>query len=105
MFTLLAGKHFWKTTFDHWVVWDIDPASTSIAEGAGMQMGVNGLARKGYAGPCPPDGEHRYFFRLYAVDVPLAGRTFKDSAEVEAAIKGHILAQAELMGRYEKIKK
>ena len=91
--------------FDHWMVWDIAPNSKGIAEGAGGSMGSNGAGKAGYIGPCPPDREHRYFFRLYAVDVPLTGKTFKDRAAVEEAIKGHILAQAELMGRYEKTKK
>jgi len=91
--------------FDHWMVWDIAPASKGIAEGAGSSMGSNGTGKAGYIGPCPPDREHRYFFRLYAVDIPLAGKMFKDRAAVEEAIKGHILAQAELMGRYEKVKK
>jgi len=91
--------------FDHWMVWDIAPTSKGIAEGAGSSMGMNGTGKAGYIGPCPPDREHRYFFRLYALDVPLTGKTFKDRAAVEEAIKGHILAQSELMGRYEKIKK
>ena len=91
--------------FDHWMVWDIAPTSKGIAEGAGSSMGMNGTGKAGYIGPCPPDREHRYFFRLYALDVPLTGKTFKDRGAVEEAIKGHILAQSELMGRYEKIKK
>jgi Raf kinase inhibitor-like YbhB/YbcL family protein len=91
--------------FDHWMVWDIAPAGKGIAEGAGAKMGMNGTGKEGYIGPCPPDREHRYFFRLYAVDIPLTGKMFKDRAAVEDAIKGHILAQSELMGRYEKIKK
>ena len=91
--------------FDHWMVWDIAPASKGIAEGAGSSMGMNGTGKAGYIGPCPPDREHRYFFRLYALDVPLAGQTFKDRAALEDAMKGHILAQSELMGRYEKVKK
>ena len=91
--------------FDHWMVWDIAPTSKGIAEGAGSSMGMNGTGKAGYIGPCPPDREHRYFFRLYAVDIPLAGQTFKDRAALEEAIKGHILAQSELMGRYEKVKK
>jgi Raf kinase inhibitor-like YbhB/YbcL family protein len=91
--------------FDHWMVWDIVPTSKGIAEAAGSSIGMNGTGKAGYIGPCPPDREHRYFFRLYAVDVPLAGQTFKDRAALEEAMKGHILAQSELMGRYEKIKK
>jgi Raf kinase inhibitor-like YbhB/YbcL family protein len=91
--------------FDHWMVWDIAPTSKGIPEGAGASMGMNGTGKAGYIGPCPPDREHRYFFRLYAVDISLAGQTFKDRAALEEAIKGHILAQSELMGRYEKVKK
>ena len=91
--------------FDHWMVWDIAPTSKGIAEGAGSSMGMNGAGKAGYIGPCPPDREHRYFFRLYAVDIPLAGKMFKDRAALEEAMKGHILAQSELMGRYEKVKK
>ena len=91
--------------FDHWMVWDIAPTSKGIAEGAGSSMGMNGAGKAGYIGPCPPDREHRYFFRLYAVDIPLAGKMFKDRAALEEAIKGHVLAQSELMGRYQKIKK
>jgi Raf kinase inhibitor-like YbhB/YbcL family protein len=91
--------------FDHWFVWNIAPTSKGIAEGAGSSMGMNGTGKAGYIGPCPPDREHRYFFRLYALDTPLTGKTFKDRAALEEALKGHILAQAELMGRYEKIKK
>ena len=91
--------------FDHWFVWDIAPTSKGIAEAAGSSMGMNGTGKAGYIGPCPPDREHRYFFRLYALDVPLTGKTFKDRESLEAAMKGHILAQSELMGRYETIKK
>jgi Raf kinase inhibitor-like YbhB/YbcL family protein len=91
--------------FDHWLVWDIAPTSNGIAEGAGAKIGINATGKAGYIGPCPPDREHRYFFRLYALDVPMIGKTFKDRAELDAAIKGHIVAQSELMGRYEKIKK
>jgi Raf kinase inhibitor-like YbhB/YbcL family protein len=91
--------------FDHWMVWDIAPTSKGIAEGAGSSMGMNGAGKAGYISPCPPDREHRYFFRLYAVDIPLTGKMFKDRAALEEAIKGHVLAQSELMGRYEKIKK
>jgi len=91
--------------FDHWMVWTLPATSAGIAEGAGAKMGTNGTGKEGYIGPCPPDREHRYFFRLYALDTSLADKTFKDRAALEDAMKGHILAQVELMGRYEKIKK
>ena len=86
-------------------MWDLAPSSKGIAEGAGAKMGMNGTGKEGYIGPCPPDREHRYFFRLYALDTTLTGKSFKDRAALEDAMKGHIIAQAELMGKYEKIKK
>ena len=88
--------------FDHWMVWDIAPTSKGIAEGAGSSMGMNGAGKAGYIGPCPPDREHRYFFRLYAVDIPLTGKMFKDRAALEEAIKGHVLAEAQYLGRFER---
>ena len=91
--------------YDHWIVFNIPPAIISLKEHAkppGIQ-GTNTAGKPQYTGPCPPDREHRYFFKLYAIDAPLlslsAGATKK---EVETAMKGHILAHAELMGRYEK---
>jgi Raf kinase inhibitor-like YbhB/YbcL family protein len=91
--------------FDHWFVWDIPANSKGIPEGAGGKMGSNGTGKPGYIGPCPPDRQHRYFFRLYAVDIPLQGKTFNDRGAVEQAIKGHILAQSELIGLFDKAKK
>ena len=91
--------------FDHWFVWDIPANSKGIAEGAGAVIGMNGTGKPGYIGPCPPDRQHRYFFRLYAIDIPLQGKTFKDRVAVEEAIKGHILAQSELIGLFDKAKK
>ena len=91
--------------FDHWLVWDISPDSKGIGEGQGAKMGINGTGKPGYLGPCPPDREHRYFFRLYALDASLAGQTFKNRAELEQAARGHRINQVELIGRYEKAKK
>lgn len=91
--------------FDHWLVWDLAPDSKGIAESAGARMGINGTGKSGYMGPCPPDREHRYFFRLYALDTPMSGKRFKDRASLEQAMKGHVLAQTELMARYERVKK
>src|SRR5262245_36969368 len=91
--------------FDHWMVWNLPATSKGIPEGDAAKMGMNGTGKQGYIGPCPPDREHRYFFRLYALDTSLADKTFTDRAALEAAMKGHILAQVELMGTYEKVKK
>ena len=90
--------------FDHWMVWDISPSSKGIKEGDSAQ-GINGMGKVGYVGPCPPDREHRYFFHLYALDVKLAGTKITNRKELEDAMKGHILEQADLMGRYNKVKK
>ena len=88
----------------HWVVWNI-PAKTNIEENSvpGME-GLNDFKRQSYGGPCPPDREHRYFFKLYALDVELDLPEGATKAEVEKAMEGHILAEAKLMGRYERIK-
>ena len=96
--------------FTHWVVYNIDARAGHIAEsvpderkiaGVGMQ-GKNDAGETGYVGPAPPSGMHRYFFRLFALDSRLElgpGATHK---QLNAAMKGHILAQAELMGTYGK---
>lgn len=89
--------------WDHWLVWNIPPETTEILEGQEPQgtIGKNTGGKFGYQGPCPPDREHRYFFKLYALgttlDLSPATTTKKD---LEAAMEGHILDQAELMGRY-----
>jgi hypothetical protein len=90
--------------FDHWLVWDIPPDSKGIKEGDGSQ-GLNGMGKAGYVGPCPPDREHRYFFRLYALDTKLGNAKIANRKDLEDAIKGHVIDQGELMARYEKKKK
>ena len=89
--------------WNHWLVWNIPPETTEITEGqepAGV-VGKNTGGKFGYQGPCPPDREHRYFFKLYALDtmLDLPAETAA-KADLEKAMEGHILAQAELMGRY-----
>jgi len=89
-------------TYDHWLVWNIDPAE-EIPEG--IQPGISGNnsgGKTGYHPPCPPDGEHRYFFYVYALDARLHLDAGADRSALEAAIQGHILGNAELMGRYTK---
>ena len=92
-------------TFTHWVAFDISPTQTEIPAGANRagKSGKNSAGRNGYMGPCPPSGTHRYFFTLYALDLPSLG--LNDGAsrgEVEKAMSGHIIAQTQLMGRYSK---
>jgi Raf kinase inhibitor-like YbhB/YbcL family protein len=89
--------------FVHWLLWDLAPNSKGIAEGAGTG-GINGMGRPGYMGPCPPDKSHRYFFKLYALDTKITD-PIKTKAELMKAMEGHILAQAELMANYERVKK
>lgn len=94
-------------TFTHWVLFDI-PATTSRLAEADKITGISGqtsFGRNGYGGPCPPRGRgaHRYFFNLYALDVDsLKLKAGAARAEVEAAIKGHVISQAQWMGRYER---
>ncbi|MEX2033171.1 MAG: YbhB/YbcL family Raf kinase inhibitor-like protein [Candidatus Colwellbacteria bacterium] len=89
--------------WDHWLVWNISPGTTEIKEGIGPDgvVGKNTRGTFGYRGPCPPDREHRYFFKLYALrtmlDLSPETTTKKD---LEAAMQNHILSQTELMGRY-----
>lgn len=91
--------------FDHWVLFNIPPATHSIpAGGSAGTHGCNTLKENRYYGPCPPDREHRYFFKLYALDTMLNLSTGASKKEVERAMQGHIIAEAKLMGRYEKNK-
>jgi hypothetical protein len=96
-------------TFVHWVVYDLPAAYRKLPEAlsgndqmpGGGRQGTNDFSRTGYSGPCPPPGRpHRYFIRLYAVDAILNLRPAATRKELDAAMQGHILAQAELMGRF-----
>ena len=91
--------------FDHWVLFNIAPSTHKIAEGAAPGVsGHNTNGQPSYFGPCPPDREHRYFFKLYALDTLLDLAKGVSKKDVEKAMQGHILAQCQLMGRYEKNK-
>jgi hypothetical protein len=86
--------------FDHWLIWDLPGTSKGLSEAAPeAKTGLNG-AGQGYMGPCPPDREHRYFFKLYALDTKVGAAKIANKQDLEAAMKGHILEQAELIGRY-----
>ncbi len=96
-------------TFTHWLLWDLPASSRELPENlpktaelpGGGKQGRNDFGKTGYGGPCPPPGKpHRYFFRLYALDKPLGLKGGAGRGELERAMKGHVLAQAELMGRY-----
>lgn len=87
----------------HWVVWNIPVTTKEIAENSvpGTQ-GMTDFGSKGYGGPCPPSGTHRYYFKLYALNITLNVSNSASKKDVENAMKGHILAQAELIGRYKR---
>ncbi|HSP16395.1 MAG TPA: YbhB/YbcL family Raf kinase inhibitor-like protein [Thermoanaerobaculia bacterium] len=89
-------------TWDHWVVWNIPRDTAEVREGLAPKgvFGNNSWRRKTWGGPCPPDREHRYFFRLYALDSTLDLAPGSTKAQLEKAMRGHILAEAQLMGRY-----
>jgi Raf kinase inhibitor-like YbhB/YbcL family protein len=88
--------------FTHWLVWNIPPQTNSIAEGnapKGVQ-GTNDFGKSGYRGPCPPPGTHRYSFKVFALDRELDLPPAAKRSQVDAAMKGHVIAQGELVGRY-----
>ncbi|MGD8515030.1 MAG: YbhB/YbcL family Raf kinase inhibitor-like protein [Granulosicoccaceae bacterium] len=96
-------------TWVHWVVYNIPPDAAGLSEDvssaalpAGSEQGLNDWQRTGYGGPCPPIGRHRYFHKLYALDTVLNNLKKPTKAKVEAAMQGHIIAQAELVGTYQK---
>ena len=95
-----AGK-----VWDHWVAFNIPLETKGVEEGRDPEgvMGVNSRGNLTYSGPCPPDGEHRYFFRLYALDTKLKLKEGATKAEVLKAIEGHVIEIAELVGKYKKI--
>ena len=98
-----------QMTWVHWVVYNLPPDSSGLPEGsttsdlpAGTAEGINDWKHRGYGGPCPPVGRHRYFHKLYALDTVLEGLNEPTKAQVESAMQGHVLAKAELLGRYQK---
>jgi len=98
-------------TFVHWLVYDLPAAYRRLPEAlsgndqmaGGGRQGTNDFSRTGYSGPCPPRGKpHRYFIRFYALDTKTNLRPAASRAELDAAMQGHILAQAELMGLFKR---
>jgi hypothetical protein len=90
--------------WDHWVIFNIPPKTQHLSENTtppGVQ-GKNTSGQNKYQGPCPPDREHRYFFKLYALDKMLDLPVGATKKEVEQAMKGHVLAKTQLIGKYEK---
>jgi Raf kinase inhibitor-like YbhB/YbcL family protein len=98
-----------KMTWVHWVLYNLPPTTGQLPEAvertalpAGTREGLNDWKLPGYGGPCPPIGRHRYFHKLYALDAVLPDLGQPTKAQLEKAIQGHVLAQAELVGTYEK---
>lgn len=98
-----------RMTWVHWVLYNIPPEAAGLTEGAtsedlppGTEQGLNDWKQAAYGGPCPPIGRHRYFHKLYALDTVLKVKDRPTKAEIEAAMKGHVIEQAELVGTYEK---
>jgi Raf kinase inhibitor-like YbhB/YbcL family protein len=93
--------------FTHWIVWNIDPKTSEIVEGSvpsGAVQGQNDFGKSGYGGPCPPPGMHRYFFKIFALDRQLDLPAGAKRAKLDSVMKGHVIAQGELMGRYSRKK-
>jgi len=95
-------------TWNHWLIWNIPAPTNQLSEGIpktreneAMRQGQNDFQKIGYNGPCPPPGKpHRYFFKLFALDTNLDLKPGANRAQLDAAMKGHILAQTEVIGRY-----
>ncbi len=101
-----------KMTWVHWVLYNLPASTSGLPEAvqknalpAGTREGLNDWKRTGYGGPCPPIGRHRYFFKLYALDAALPDLGTPTKAQLEKAMQGHLLAQVELIGTYEKGKR
>ena len=97
--------------WNHWAIWNLPATLRSLPEGVrkvthlpdGSEQGMNDFHKPGYNGPCPPAGKpHRYYFKLFALDIKLSFNSEAGKPEMEKAMKGHILAQAEWMGTYKR---
>ena len=95
--------------WNHWIMWNLPAATRGLPDGVkketplpdGSEQGKNDFHKAGYNGPCPPPGKpHRYYFKIFALDTKIDLKPAASKRELESAMKGHVLAQAELMGRY-----
>jgi Raf kinase inhibitor-like YbhB/YbcL family protein len=96
-----------RMTYVHWVLYNIPAPTDTLSEGIkllphGTLEGINDWKRTGYGGPCPPIGRHRYFHKLYALDIVLPDLQKPTKAKLEKAMEGHIISKAEIVGLYER---
>ncbi len=99
-------------TYTHWVLYNVPADVHSLSEGVstdatlpdGSMNGVNSARKSGYTGPCPPSGTHHYHFKLYALDAPLSLKPGATKDQLATAMQGHILAQSEMVGTYQRTK-
>lgn len=97
-------------TWVHWVLYNLPPETRELAENLpddetladGTRQGVTDFGKTGYGGPCPPAGTHRYFFKIYALDISIDIVSLVDKENLLKAMKGHILSQGQLMGKYKR---
>lgn len=92
-------------TWNHWLMWNIDPQINEIQENSvpgGAVLGTNDFGKLEYGGPCPPSGVHRYFFRVFALDTMLNLPAGAKRSELEKAMENHLIDQGELMGKYQR---
>ena len=85
--------------FLHWALWNLAASRTEIIEGQ-RALGLNENGPGDYIPPCPPNGEHRYLFQLYAIDFVIGNRRISNEADLRGAMEGHVLERSELVGRY-----
>jgi Raf kinase inhibitor-like YbhB/YbcL family protein len=92
--------------FTHWMVWNISPQNNTIAEGSAPKgvHGTNDFGKSGYGGPCPPSGTHRYYFKIFALDRELELPAGTKRSQLDAAMKGLVIALGELMASYSRKK-
>ncbi len=90
--------------FIHWVVWNISSDGVVKEHASPGAEGLNSAKKRGYFGPCPPSGTHRYFFKVYALDTMLSLTQFDEKEDLENAMEGHVLAQGELIGLYRRVR-
>ena len=91
--------------FVHWMIWNIDPSAHELPANLSkntFNQGLNSANQIGYTGPCPPSGQHHYYFRLYALDKKLSLANTVNKEQLVAAMKGHILGEAQIMGTFAK---